>query len=88
MKSIDDAWEIIESLNSEAHSMAWDKWILSDECEDGEEAEDLREEASIYQRELFDEMFNDLPKKEKALVLKFVKEDKDFRDQFECYGGV
>ena len=37
MKTLDEAFAIIEGLNEEAHGMAWDTWIEADDLEDSEE---------------------------------------------------
>lgn len=86
MISIDEAWNIIEDINNEAHSCAWDSWIAADEMDD-EEAEEQRDAASLEQREYFQEMFNNLDEQTQEDIIQHAKNDPDFRDQFECYYG-
>ena len=83
MISIDEAWDIMEATNDEAHSDAWDLWIEADEADD----ESLREDASDAQREYFIDIFNNLDEEIKQAIFHYARTDEQFKDQFECYYG-
>ena len=41
MKTIENAWDIMEGLNNDAHDSAWDTWVEADRLADeGEEDDD------------------------------------------------
>lgn len=85
--TIDEAWDLINALNDDAHGYAWDLWIESDEAEDEEEAETLREDASLAQQEYFRDLFDDLDEEVRLDIEAYCMTDEDFKDQFECYYG-
>ena len=87
MMTIDEAWDLINALNDDAHGYAWDLWIESDEAEDEEEAETLRDDASNAQAEYFRDLLNDLESDVRDAIFHYAKTDEDFKDQFECYYG-
>lgn len=87
MMTIDEAWDLINALNDDAHGYAWDLWIESDEAEDEEEAETLREDASNAQAEYFRDLLNDLESDARDAIFHYAKTDEEFKDQFECYYG-
>lgn len=94
MKTLDDAWGIIESINDDAHGDAWDTWMEADRLADeGEEdddwirAEELREEASLEQAGYFRDGWFGLNKEDQAVVEHWLREDNDFREQFATYFG-
>ena len=81
MISIDEAWDIMEATNDEAHSDAWDLWIEADDDEC------LREDASDAQREYFVDIFDNLDEEIKQAIFHYARTDEQFKDQFECYYG-
>lgn len=83
MISIDEAWNIINSINDEAHGYAYAAWLEADEEDD----EDLREEASNEQREHFQDLFEQLRVEVQEDIMHYAKSDHDFREQFECFYG-
>jgi hypothetical protein len=93
MKTIEEAWNIIESLNDDAHNQAWDTWIEADELmesddeSDWEVAEDLREQASLEQAEYFRDSWYDLSEEDQEVVKHWLDHDEDFREQFSTYFG-
>ena len=66
MKTLEETFDIINNLNEDAHNDAFDTWIKADSLsdsdneEDWDEAEALREEASIEQSSYFRGYFYDL----------------------------
>ena len=93
MKTLDEAFELIEALNEEAHGMAWDTWIEADELEDSEDeddwdlAEGKREEASDEQAGYFRDEFFCLSFEDRAAVNHWVDNDESFREQFRDWYG-
>jgi hypothetical protein len=93
MKTIEEAWDIIESLNDDAHNQAWDTWVESDNLmesddeADWEAAEDLREQASLEQAEYFRDAWYDLSNEDQELIEYWLERDEDFREQFSTYFG-
>lgn len=92
-KTLDEVWGLIESLNEEAHSDAWDSWIAADEMEESDEddadvtAEQLREEASEEQAGYFRQGFWALSEQDQTAIKHWFKEDESFRDQFRSWFG-
>ena len=93
MKSLDEAFAIIEGLNEEAHGMAWDTWIEADELEDSENeddrelAESKREEASDEQAGYFRDEFECLLDEDREAVIHWLAEDESFKEQFRDWYG-
>jgi len=93
MKTLDEVWALIESLNEEAHSDAWDSWIAADEMEDSDEDEDgttaeqLREEASDEQAGYFRQGYWALDEEDQAAIEHWLKEDESFKDEFSSWFG-
>ncbi len=93
MKTIEEAWNIIESLNDDAHNQAWDTWVQADELmesddeDDWETAEDLREQASLEQAEYFRDSWYDLSEEDQEVVKYWLDKDEDFCEQFSTYFG-
>jgi hypothetical protein len=91
--NIEDAWDLIEQLNGDAHDEAWDTWARADALEDSEdeddwaEAEEVREQASLEQAEYFRDFWYDLSEDEQDLIKHFLKENADFNEQFMVYFG-
>jgi len=81
----DQAIEIMETLNEQAHSDAWDEWTQADRLEaegDEEAAEQQRECASEIQRDFFADHFSNLDQETRRAIAKIALEDEDF---FENY---
>jgi hypothetical protein len=93
MRTIEEAWEIIEGLNNEAHDEAWDTWEAadtlaeSDNEDDLDAAEVLREEASLEQASHFRYKYDQLNDEDIEVVKYWLKHDEDFREQFATYFG-
>ena len=93
MISIDEAYNIIQSINENAHHRSWDSWAEadrlseSDEEEDWETAEELREDASLEQAAYFREEFNELDDETKEAILHYVDTDNSFKEEFAVWCG-
>lgn len=93
MKTLDEAFELIEALNEEAHGMAWDTWIEADELEESDDEDDWskaeakREEASDEQAGYFRDEFNGLEDEDRAAVHHWLDADESFREQFRDWYG-
>ena len=93
MKTLEEILELVESVNEEAHSDAWDSWIAADEMEDSDEDEDgsaaaqLREEASDEQAGYFRQGYWALGEDDQAAIAHWLKEDESFKDQFSSWFG-
>lgn len=93
MKSLDDAIEIIQALNEQAHSESWDSWIAADEFEESDEedsdttAESLREDASLEQAQYFRDFYAQLPPDDQSAIKYWIKNDASFRDEFSSWYG-
>ena len=81
--TLDQAWELIEKLNEEAHDYAATYWRQADLYDD----EEMRENASAIQQEHFRELFDALEPAVWIEVLKFGNVDEDFKEQFSTYHG-
>lgn len=93
MISIDEAYSIIQSINENAHQQSWDTWrtadllMESDEEEDWETAEELREDASLEQATYFREEFDELDDETKEAILHYVDTDTGFKEEFVVWYG-
>lgn len=93
MKTLEEAWDIIEELNNDAHNESWGTWISADELsesedeDDWETAEEVREQASLEQAEYFRDFYYDLFEEEQNVIKHWLDNDKDFREQFAVYFG-
>jgi len=93
MKTLDEVYQLVETLNEEAHSDAWDSWIAADEMEESDEedsdvtAEQLREEASDEQAGYFRQGFWALSEEYQEAIEYWLKQDQSFRDQFRDWFG-
>lgn len=81
--TLDEAYNLIEKLNDEAHGQAWNLWIEADEKDD----EELREEASNVQRGYFGDLVEELDPVVQSELLNYCTQDNDFKEQFETYYG-
>ena len=91
MKTLNEAWELIESMNGEAYRLAYDSWLAADAAEDDEDdwskAEEMREDASQEQAEYFRDEYGELSEEDRNTVDYWIKNDEDFREQFLAYYG-
>ncbi len=87
MRPVSDAFEIVESLNDEAHECTWESWVEADELEDWEEAEAIREDVSEDQTELFRTFFHELSEEDRDVVIYWLKKDNVLKEQFSMYYG-
>ena len=87
IKTLDEVYDLIESLNNDAHSDSWDSWIAADDEDDYETAEEMREDASDEQAEYFREYFWELSEEDIESVRHWLEKDEDFREQFETWFG-
>ena len=93
MKTLEEAWNLIESLNEEAHGLAWDIWVAADELNESEDeddwttAEEMREEASIEQAGYFRDLYYDLDEEDQEAIKVYLKEDDSFREEFSMWFG-
>ena len=93
MKTLDDTYDLIQSMNERAHSESWDSWIKADEYEESEEddpdvsVESLREEASLEQAEYFRDFYDELSPEEQDAIKYWIKNDQSFRSDFRGWYG-
>jgi len=93
MKTLDEVFDIIESLNDEAHSDAWDSWIAADEMaesdddESYEKAESMREAASDEQAEYFRDGYYCLSEEDQKAIQHWLSKDETFQEQFRDWFG-
>ena len=81
----DQAIEIMETLNEQAHGDAWDEWIEAERLEDeGEEeaAEHQRDCASEMQRDFFADHFGNLDQETRRAIARIALEDEDFYENY------
>lgn len=93
MRTLEEAWDIIESLNNDAHEQSWDTWIEADALEESEDeddwtsAEEIRENASLEQADYFREGWYNLSDEDQETVKHWLNHDESFKDQFITYFG-
>jgi hypothetical protein len=93
MKTLEEAYAIIEGLNEEAHGMAWDTWIEADELADSDDeddwglAEDKREEASDEQAGYFRNEFESLVAEDREAIEHWLTADESFKEEFRDWYG-
>jgi hypothetical protein len=93
MKTLEETYAIIEALNEEAHSMAWDTWIEADELADSDDeddwdlAEGKREEASEEQAGYFRSEFSSVSDEDRESIEHWLTADKSFREEFRDWYG-
>jgi len=93
MKTLEQAWNLIEILNDDAHDESWHRWIEADELadsddeEDQERAEDVREQASAEQAEYFRDFWYELEQEDQLSIEHWLDQDQDFREQFASWFG-
>lgn len=82
MKTLEEVYAIVEGLNEDAHSRAFNAWIAADQELDEEAAEELREDASAEQSDHFRYFYWSLSEEDRRAVLYWIIKDKDFAGQF------
>lgn len=93
MKTLEETFNLIETLNDDAHSQAWDTWVYADELEESEDeadweiAEDTRQSASEEQAGYFRDMYYELDEEDQEAVKHWITQDSDFKEQFAVYFG-
>ena len=93
MKTLEEIYSIIQNLNEDAYSEAWDTWAEADRLEEeGDEdeevtADDMREQASIEQSEYFRDLFHNLDQDDIAAVKHWIKNDDAFKEEFSAWYG-
>lgn len=93
MKTLTEAFELIEYLNEQAHDEAYDSWAAADELmdsadeDDWETAEEMREDASLEQSEYFRENVEAADAEERELIEYWLENDDDFRETFRDWYG-
>lgn len=87
MRTLEQAQDIVERLNDDAHNQAWDSWTAADEEDDQEAAEEMREDASAEQAEYFRDGWYELDLDDQELVQYWLDNNTDFREQFVVYFG-
>ena len=81
----EQAIEIMENLNEQAHNDAWDEWIEAERLEDeGEEeaAEHQRDCASEIQSDFFADHFSNLDRTTQQAIARLALEDEDFYENY------
>lgn len=93
MKTLDEVYAIAETLNEEAHELAWDSWIAADEAEESDDedadvtAEELREDASLEQAEYFRNGYYELGSEDQEAIKHWLTADESFKDEFSSWFG-
>lgn len=93
MITLSEAYSIIQDINENAHSRAWDIWVQADELMESDDeadwdiAEEIRDQASQNQAEYFREEFDSLDEETKDAILNYVETDESFKDEFITYYG-
>lgn len=91
MKTLEEVYDIIDTLNEDAHSQAWDTWVSADELMESEDeadweaAEDIRESASEEQSGYFRDMYHELDEDDQLAIKHWINQDSDFKEQFAVY---
>jgi len=85
--TLQEAYDIIYSLNEEAHTLAWSHWMAAEEEEDEELREELLEEASHSQSNYFREHYYEYDKETQDEIRYWVYEDVDFYDEMRDFFG-
>ena len=92
-KTLDEAWELVESLKEKAQDLTWDRWQVTDDYENSDEGtanvitEQLRVEASQEQFKYFRKEFWNLDDGVREAIDYWVKDVDFFKVQFrDCFG--
>lgn len=81
----EQAIEIMENLNEQAHQDAWSEWTEAERLEeegDDEAAEHQRECASEVQSDYFSDYFTDLDIETRQAIARLAMIDEDFRENY------
>jgi hypothetical protein len=81
----EQAMEIMENINEQAHNDAWDEWVEAQRLEDqGDEeaAEHQKNCASEIQGDFFCDHFTDLDKATRQAIARLALEDDDFYENY------
>lgn len=93
MKTLNETIDLIEIMNDDAHGQAWDTWVHAEELEESEDeedwetAEDVRQAASEEQAGYFRDMYYDLEPQDQEAIKHWIDQDTDLREQFAVYFG-
>jgi hypothetical protein len=85
MKTLEEIYDLIQTVNDRAHVEAWDSWMAADAEEDYELAEELREDASALQSDWFRTFYWQLSDEDREAVVHWLKNDADFAEEFEVW---
>lgn len=77
----EEAYDIIFNLNEDAHEYTWQLW------EDAGDDEELREDASFSQQEVFRDGFYDLDDDVQEDIWHYVANDETFAEDFHAWYG-
>jgi hypothetical protein len=81
--TVDEACNLIEQLNDEAHGFAWDLWVEASDADD----EEMREEASEVQQSHFRKLFKELDPGTQVDIVQLCLKNEDLNEQFDTYHG-
>jgi len=93
MLTLEDTYNLIQELNEEAHNLSWDTWIQADELmesddeNDWEAAEELREEASIEQASYFRDSYYELDAEQQDSIKHWLSNNESFKEEFSVWFG-
>ena len=77
----EEAYNIILNLNHEAYDFTYQRWV------DADDDEELREDASLAQQEIFRELYDDLDTDTRKAIHYYVNTDEDFGCDFDGWYG-
>ena len=81
----EQAIEIMENLNEQAHQDAWSEWEEADQLlgeGDDEAAEQQQLVASEVQSDFFSDYFSDLDRETRQAIARLAMTDEDFRENY------
>ena len=90
MRTKEETYTLISDLNDEAHSLAWDTWVRSDNLmnseneDDWTRAEEVKEQASEEKARYFREMLVRHPGLLEE-AKKYAEQDEDFNMDWEAW---
>lgn len=91
MKTIEEAYSLIESMNNEAYDLAYDSWKEADDMdeagEDWDKVEEQREIASEEQQSYFRDEWEYLEEEDQKLIMYYYEKDIAFKEQFDDWFG-
>lgn len=83
MKTLDEVYAIVDNINDDAHTKAFDTWMAADAEEDEDAAEELRNDASAEQSDHFRYLYWSLNEQDRRAIVYWIIKDPDFADQFK-----